>query len=411
MPLPIITFFSIIAPDEVVSNISEKIAIDGVQLYSAKEYTSRFSSDRSYGKRLYLFIGTGGTEQNVKDFLEEISPPESIILFSHPSNNSLPASMEIRAYLQKEELEGEIVHGTLEELVEQLEVWVDFTEIVSRIKESKMLVVGEPSSWLIASEVEHRTVEKNWGMKIIPFDLEVISQSLYDESSKDSLDIFLNNAEQVEVSRQSVNQSIRVLNGLENILSLEKIDALTIQCFSLFEGTGVTACNALSVLNEREDLVAGCEGDIPSTFTMFIVKLLTGNPSFMANVIAVDEEENTTTFAHCTLPRSMVESHDLVTHFETDSSVAIRGRFKPQEVTIVKVGGFDLTDYWVSKGTIIDNQENEDGCRTQIRIKMHQPIEYFLKQSIANHHIIVLGDYEHRFRSFFKFTLGKDAIA
>ncbi|MCK5049810.1 MAG: fucose isomerase, partial [Candidatus Heimdallarchaeota archaeon] len=59
------------------------------------------------------------------------------------------------------------------------------------------------------------------------------------------------------------------------------------------------------------------------------------------------------------------------------------------------------TDYWVSTGTILRNIENESACRTQLEIKLDKPVEYFLKNSLANHHIMVLGDHEKEIKMFF----------
>ncbi|MFX0117482.1 MAG: fucose isomerase, partial [Candidatus Hodarchaeota archaeon] len=97
----------------------------------------------------------------------------------------------------------------------------------------------------------------------------------------------------------------------------------------------------------------------------------------------------------------------LTTHFETDKSVAVKGRFKvPQKVTILKMGGEDLTQRWVAKGKIVENPSNQMACRTQIKILvLDKPVNYFLENSIANHHCVVLGDYVEEIQEFFRFTL------
>ncbi|MBD3407609.1 MAG: hypothetical protein GF411_15945 [Candidatus Lokiarchaeota archaeon] len=410
MVILVVTFFSSIAPSDLKAQLLSHLAIDGVELYSAEGYGERFTSYRTDGKQLIIFIGTGGTEQDVKGFLESVAPPSSVLLLSHPGNNSLPASMEIRSFLESAEIDSEILHLTLSRLSQQLTHWVEFEKIISNIRNTRMVTFGESSSWLIASQIDYERVKKNWGFKIIPQIMGLVKPKGRNSSQDTIVSHCKDSADQVEVSEEAVSEAIQVQKLIENVISLSKINAITIQCFSLFEDTGITACHALSILNEEEELVAGCEGDIPSTFTMMVVKMLTGQPSFMANVISVNEEHNTAIFAHCTIPRSMTETHDLVTHFETDASVAIRGKLQPQDVTIVKIGGLGLSNYWISKGTILENLQNEDGCRTQIHVKIQQPVDYFLKRSLANHHIIVLGDHTKRIKSFLKFALHKNPI-
>jgi L-fucose isomerase-like protein len=32
-------------------------------------------------------------------------------------------------------------------------------------------------------------------------------------------------------------------------------------------------------------------------------------------------------------------------------------------------------------------------CRTQLRLRLDEPLDYFLERSIGNHHVIVRGDH------------------
>jgi len=40
-------------------------------------------------------------------------------------------------------------------------------------------------------------------------------------------------------------------------------------------------------------------------------------------------------------------------------------------------------------------------CRTQVRIRMNTPAEYFLKNPLGNHHILIHGNYEDALNEFF----------
>jgi len=59
---------------------------------------------------------------------------------------------------------------------------------------------------------------------------------------------------------------------------------------SFFKETGVTLCHAFSLLNS-EGIVAGCEGDIPSTIAMHIGSGILDIPGFTANINKVDFKE------------------------------------------------------------------------------------------------------------------------
>jgi len=48
-------------------------------------------------------------------------------------------------------------------------------------------------------------------------------------------------------------------------------------------------------------------------------------------------------------------------------------------------------------------------CRTQMLMRLDLPLDYFLEQSIGNHHVIVCGDHADRFTSLFR-LLGAEKV-
>jgi len=46
-------------------------------------------------------------------------------------------------------------------------------------------------------------------------------------------------------------------------------------------------CIGFSLINSEESAVAACEGDVYSLFTMYILKCLTGLPSFISDSVIV----------------------------------------------------------------------------------------------------------------------------
>ena len=53
-----------------------------------------------------------------------------------------------------------------------------------------------------------------------------------------------------------------------------------------------------------------------------------------------------------------------------------------------------LDEYYLSTGTLTENTNYINMCRTHVRIKMDTPAEYFLKNPLGNHHILIQGNYE-----------------
>jgi len=284
--------------------------------------------------------------------------------------------------------------------------WSKYNGIVEFLRGARLGVIGEPSSWLIASHVNPQKVKARWGINIEDIPIDALTKRLPSEISKeflDRIDSFKSGATCQNVSDDEIEKAGIVAQRLSELTKSEKLDAVTVQCFSLLQDTGISGCYSLSYLNDTEDFVAGCEGDIPATFTMLLARLLTGSPSFMANVASVDQELNTAVFAHCTISTSIIDDYEITNHFETGMSIGIRGKLALTEVTVLKVFGEALNEYWISGGTIIDNLVNDKGCRTQIRVAMDESVDYFLEESLANHHIIIPGDHVQEIIEFFDF--------
>jgi L-fucose isomerase-like protein len=409
MAIKIIPFFSTLTPESLRDVVLEKMKIDDIEILMPEDYTTmlQIEPERVRGQ-IYILVGSGGSENLIDDFVSKTELPHTIFLLSHGLNNSLPAAMETRASLDQQGYASRIIHGSLGELSDQLQIRAKYAAIIERIGESKLGIIGKPSNWLIASGVDDDSVKRRWGLTIerLPIDilLDNVTQDLSGESES-HLKEFLNKASSSDISEEEAEKAARVAQQLSKIVESEELNAVTLECFDLLMQTKVSGCYALSILNERALFVAGCEGDIPSTFTMLLAKHLTQKPVFMANVTDIDAASNIATFAHCTLPTSIATDYRIMTHYETGMSLGIRGTIGSQSVTVLKVSGDDLTRYWVSKGDIVENLENETGCRTQIRVKLQEPVTYFLEKSLANHHILILGDFAKEFNDFFSFAI------
>ena len=169
---------------------------------------------------------------------------------------------------------------------------------------------------------------------------------------------------------------------------------MKIICFDLIDTIKTTACLSLSLLN-NSNIVSTCEGDIPSMISMHILKLLTNQVGFQANPSRINVIDKTIVLAHCTLPLNMCSNFEFDTHYESNSGVAIKGKLKEEDVTIFKLSR-DLKNYYVATGKIIQNLNESNLCRTQIKVKIDDNIEYFLTRPYGNHHIIVYGNHKDK---------------
>ena len=396
MDVQVIPFFSPISPDGVKEEVLKQLQQENVRVVEPSAFKHGSDFDRSY-----IFIGTGGTENLVTDFLRKHTWESPVILLSYELRNSLPAAMEIRSFLHREGIESRIIHAPLSELGVTISEWGEFAEVLATIRSSTLGIVGQPSSWLIASNINSDDVKRRWGLTIRHLSLDSLIKSVQSTESPENIDSFKESSRTCTPSDDEIRKAGLVAQALKELVDKEGLAAVTVECFSLLMDTSVSGCFALSLLNDLDESTAGCEGDVPATFTMFLGRMLTGQLGFMSNVTQVDKEKNQAVFAHCTIPTKLAESYEITSHFETGLSIGIRGTLKHQDVTVLKVFGDDLSQYWVSDGRIVENLVNETGCRTQIRVVLEEDVNYFLERSLANHHIVFPGKHADKIRRFF----------
>ncbi|MHA2123461.1 MAG: hypothetical protein ACW990_19860, partial [Promethearchaeota archaeon] len=385
----LIPFFSPISDKASNEKILAVLRRGGWNTVSSPEIVSLFKKNEKFPD-FWIFIGSGGTENSVIKFLDDVQPKTTPILVSHNLSNSLPAAMEIRRYLEEIGHPTRIIHDTLDNLVETLNQETIFSSVSEKLQNFRLGLIGNPSEWLVASDIDKEAVKHTWGIEIIQIPItEVIEKFPNDIGSEisDHGQKIVQNAQKVNRSSQQLKDAQSLASALQEIQLEFNLDAFSIECFSIIQQTESTACFALSYFNDV-GLVAGCEGDLPSTFSMILIKLLVDQPSFMANIASVNSEKNTAILSHCTVPVEMVDHYEIFSHYESKKGIAIRGVFEVgKTVTILKVAGKTLNKWFLSTGTILSNQTQDECCRTQVEILLTESVGYFLRDSYANHHI------------------------
>lgn len=338
-----------------------------------------------------IYVRTGGTEGIFKRMFPELQKKQHgpFRLLTSGKSNSLAASLEILSYLRQHNIQGEIVHGTSEYINKRLQLLEKVGLAKRQLAGCRLGIIGQPSDWLIASYANRETIKWGCGIELVDIRMQeltdaiaAIPESMPDETSN------------VEAIRQSLPGAHRIYLALKTVIERHGLQGFTLRCFDLLSSFHNTGCLALAKLNS-EGYVAGCEGDVPAMITMMIARSLTGYSGFQANPARINPETGEVLFAHCTIPFNMVERYDLDTHFESGIGVGIRGYMKEGPITLFKVSG-DLERNFIAEGELIRNQAEPDLCRTQqvIRLSNMNQVNYFLKNPIGNHHIVLAGHHQ-----------------
>ena len=343
-----------------------------------------------------IFIKSGGAEEKFKQIFQQIN--RSYLLLSSGLHNSLAASLEIASFLKQKGKKVEIIHGDSDYIATRIKELRKIFQVKNRLVSSKLGVIGKPSDWLIASEVDYKKIKDTLGISLIDVEMDELVKEI--DQDHNFAHPKLKDIREKGFNKKSIDGALKIYSGFKAIVNKYKLDGITVRCFDLLEIYKNTGCLGISLLND-EGIVAGCEGDVPALISMTILHLLTDEPVFMANPSSIDLNKNEIILAHCTLPLNMPDEFYLKTHSESGLGVGIKGVIGEGEATIFKLSG-DGKNYFVSGGEIIENLNKESLCLTQIRMKIDEDIKYFLQNSLGNHHLICKGNYSKLVREFFK---------
>ena len=331
-----------------------------------------------------IFIQTGGTEGK---FLAQLNQmPQPTILLTHGAMNSLAASLEILSYLRQKGLKGEVIHGEMDYIQQRLTNLQKVRQARREISNARLGVIGKPSDWLIASQVEAENAKKKLGVEIVDVPIDELIRLSQEEYEFDNP--LVDMLKQKKFSQKELEKALNIYGALCQLKDDYQLSGLTVRCFDLLGSLQSTGCIGLALLN-AQGIPSACEGDVPSLITMLILQHLVGEAGFMVNPSRINIYDNSMVVAHCTLPINMGTEYKLKTHFESGIGVAVDGQLPEGNGMMFKVDA-DLNRYFLSEIEILDNLSRPDLCRTQIKIKLKESVDYFLKEPCGNHHIITL---------------------
>ena len=417
--------------------------------------------DAGYGSGALdlIYIRTGGTEGAFKAAFTapdgHLALPEfPVLLLTSGKSNSLAASMEILSFLRQWGRRGEILHGPADYIAARIlalaegglapggvctvsggraqengenlsdggvfaaraqengekmlgRMPFDATAWKLRMQGKRLGLVGRPSDWLIASDVDPEVARHELGLELVDIPMAELIAEIREGGYTIPDSISWPGGGPItepfrprfgrNLTPEAFEGAMEIYGALCRLVERYRLDGLTLRCFDLLTEVGNTGCMALAILN-AQGIPASCEGDVPALISMLAARSLTACCGFQANPSRIDPQTGEILLAHCTVPLDMIRCGEYDTHFESGIGVAVHGELPEGAVTLFKVAP-DLRHCFAVDATLVLNQAERNLCRTQVVVQAPGTASYFLTDSIGNHHIIVPGHHAAALRS------------
>ena len=418
--LTLVVFASTLHESNSVSGSRELLYSHFKSRYSLKIVSAQeYEPIKGQEEFAIAFIATGGTEQIFLSHWQKISRP--LVILSDSFHNSLAATLEISSWLNSRKIKHkhlnfpiDPIDAYMENLYSEISILSNIHKAFKEISDTKIGLIGDASPWLIASDVDKYSLTSRLGVKFVNISISTLEEKFlnidtyngkYSLSSNESIKLIEDYSKVIAGGRtkEDVIEAVKMYNAIKQIVQDNELNALSIKCFDIIGTCNTTACLALSILNDK-GLVSGCEGDIPTLWSMIIARSLLNKPVFMANPSSIDRITRSVDFAHCTSPLSFSEKFTLPSHFESGIGIGVAAELITGDYTLFKCGGESLDQMFCVSGKITQNTSVKERCRTQVRFKFESDdaLECFLNSHLGNHMVLIPGNYSRELKAFYE---------
>jgi len=348
-----------------------------------------------------VVVLTGGVEREALKLVSRL--PSPILLVAYSGHNALPACLEILARVRQDGGEGRILCGSPQEIAVGLCREVQITSAWEALRFARVGLVGDPSDWLVASNVDPAFLKGTMGIDLVKIEMdELLSEIASVSPSRKEISQLVKQAREVrEPSKDELRGAFAIYEALRALVEEHRLTACSVRCFDLITQLRNTACYALSRLNS-EHVPAGCEGDLQALFSLYLGYLISETGAFMGNVSLIDSANRRLTLAHCACPLSLASGYILRSHFESALGVGIAADILKGPCTVFRLGGARLDRLFVCQGQIQSAPVREDLCRTQVTVSISEPINHLLRAPLGNHHILIPGHHRQVIEGLFE---------
>lgn len=190
----------------------------------------------------------------------------------------------------------------------------------------------------------------------------------------------------------------RLYLALKQLYPQQGYNYAAIKCWPEMGNLHTTPCAVLGRLAD-EGIHIGCEGDVDAGIAAIVQNMLTGEPTFITDLINIDEAENTVTFWHCgNAAPSLHDEKDGVTmcnHPLLGQGSAYWCALKPGPVTAARFtninGQYHL---FVMRGEAVPTVRNTRGAMVNVKVKapVLELVNTIAKSGMSHHYSVVWQD-------------------
>jgi L-fucose isomerase-like protein len=184
--------------------------------------------------------------------------------------------------------------------------------VLARIAGGRIGLVGERPEGFDTCDFDEGEIGSLLGLRVERLPLRLIFEAaqaqtkLAVERVRERVERDLAGTEQVD--QEPLERSLRVFGALSDVAREHELSALAVRCWpEFFTEYGCAACGPMA-MSSQDGVPCACEADLYGAATSLLLQAIAGAPPFMADLVDVDPETDTSVLWHCGLaPLSLAD--------------------------------------------------------------------------------------------------------
>ncbi len=285
----------------------------------------------------------------------------------------------------------------------EIGAWLAAAQAAARLKRSVIAEIGNPPPGFYTSATDALELMRKTGVRLTRIDLQAVMVRAAQIPAERYQPLIEADQKRVKGLQQLVSEQVvrstQFTLALKDALGTPPPDAVSVRCWpELINDYKAAACSTLSHLTE-DGIQAACEADTLGAVMMLIQHYLTGEPTFLGDLVHVDEQRNSCTFWHCGVGAFSLASPKTgpVAGVQPNRNLgfAFNHALKSGPVTIARLGqGPQGLRLGLLAGEAVDGPNIFQG--TSVEVRMARPVrstlDTILRLGFEHHYALVWQD-------------------
>jgi len=381
----------------------------GLRVVGAREIVDSDDDGVQAGREIFgqdpdavcVLYGTYADDTYATSVLEQCDLPAVVWGTNQFDSGSIAGAQQVSAILTEIGRYYKLVFGDINDAraVSEIVMSARVAAARKRIRNSRVGVIGYPrikgQTQAAFDEVELR---ERFGCRVVGIGTHRfldLKEKVSDNEARQEWRRLSEGIAKTSVGDDLVVEGVKAYLALRNLVQQYRLDAIALEDWNDFIGLPNLA---FSFLNE-EGLPAGCEADVHSTLTLYLLALLTGRPAFHGELLGILEQEDALIIAHYGAGAPSLATSKADIRLEPDRSPSGRGvsvvyQFKPGPVTVASLTGRRGTyRMLVASGESIRAREVfHGGIVANVRFRVNHREVLRNARGMSHHWMVAVGD-------------------